>query len=132
VLQDVEVLAAGTTTDTEGNKAIDVQQITLLTTPQDAEKLALAQHQGKILLALRNPADRDTLTTFAVQTSDIIRGSRKAPEPVVVRQAPPPKVETPPAPPPPVGKTVIRGGEAKEEEPVMQPETRRGTPGRKP
>ncbi|RPJ40800.1 MAG: Flp pilus assembly protein CpaB, partial [Candidatus Latescibacterota bacterium] len=67
VLQDVEVLAAGTKTETEGNKAIDVQQITLLTTPQQAEKLALAQHHGKILLALRNPADRDTLTTYAVQ-----------------------------------------------------------------
>jgi len=131
VLQDVEVIASGTKTDTEGNKAISTQQITLLTTPQDAEKLALAQHQGKILLALRNPADRDTLTTYAVKMEDIIRGPEKKAEAAPVRRAPP-KVESPqePALPPP-GRTVIRGGEAKEEEPVMLPDTakaRRGTP----
>jgi pilus assembly protein CpaB len=131
VLQDVEVIAAGTKTETEGTKAFNVQQITLLTTPQDAEKLALAQHQGKILLALRNPADRDTLTTYAVKMEDIIRGPEKKAEPAPVRKAPA-RVEAPPPAPPSPGRTVIRGGEAKEEEPVMLPDTakaRRGTPG---
>jgi pilus assembly protein CpaB len=133
VLQDVEVLAAGTKTETEENKPIDVQQVTLLTTPQQAEKLALAQHQGKILLALRNPADRDTLATYAVQMNDIIRGPQRKPAPApVVKAPPPPKKETPPPEPVPVSKTVIRGSEAKSEEPVMTPDTtkaRRGTPG---
>ncbi|MFH1680598.1 MAG: Flp pilus assembly protein CpaB [Candidatus Eisenbacteria bacterium] len=130
VLQDVEVIAAGTRTETEGNKAIDVQQITLLTTPPDAEKLALAQHQGKILLALRNPADRDTLTTYAVKMEDIIRGPEKKSAPAPARRAPP-KATPPPPEPEALGKMIIRGGEAKEEEPVMQPEAekaRRGTP----
>ncbi|MFH1277909.1 MAG: Flp pilus assembly protein CpaB [Candidatus Eisenbacteria bacterium] len=120
VLQNVEVIAAGTETNTEGNRTIDVQQITLLTTPQDAEKLALAQHQGQILLALRNPGDQDTLTTYAVHTSDII----KAPAPAKPVWRPAPKKEEPPPAPPDLGKTVIRGGQAKEEEPVMPDSTK--------
>lgn len=122
VLQNVEVIAAGTETSTEGNKTIDVQQITLITTPQDAEKLALAQHQGKIHLALRNPGDRDTLTTYAVHTADIIKAP--APEPAKKVWRPAPKKEEPPPEPPDLSKTVIRGGQAKEEEPVMPDSTK--------
>lgn len=58
VLKNVQVLANGTRLDR--NAAPDTQNsslITLLVSPDDAEKLALAMTQGRILLALRNPLD---------------------------------------------------------------------------
>src|SRR5216684_502342 len=58
VLQNVAVIAAGHTL--ERNAAGDPQNtpvITLLTSPEDAERLTLASSEGKIQLALRNPLD---------------------------------------------------------------------------
>jgi pilus assembly protein CpaB len=115
VLQNVEVLAAGTAVETEGNRTIDVQQITLLITPPDAEKLALAQNEGKIQLTLRNPSDSDTVHTVAVSTDDILQ-RRAAPKPVW--RPPAPKEE----PPPEKKHTIIKGGEATEGKAVMPEE----------
>ncbi len=58
ILEDVRVLAAGQKIeqDREG-KPQTVPVITLLVTPPDAAKLAMASTQGKIQLALRNTID---------------------------------------------------------------------------
>jgi Flp pilus assembly protein CpaB len=78
-------------------------------TPQDAERIALAQDQGQIVLALRNPLDVDAVETRGVRMSGLI--AAPDPEPVrrVVRGTP--RVVTPPPPPPPPAYTVesIRG-----------------------
>jgi len=58
VLQNVAVIASGHTL--ERNAAGEAQNtpvITLLTSPEDAERLTLASSEGKIQLALRNPLD---------------------------------------------------------------------------
>jgi len=58
VLQNVAVIASGHTL--ERNAAGEAQNtpvITLLATPEDAERLTLASSEGKIQLALRNPLD---------------------------------------------------------------------------
>jgi pilus assembly protein CpaB len=58
VLQRVRVLAAGT--EIEGNPTKDVRVahvVTLLVTPEEAEKLALATQEGRIQLIIRNPLD---------------------------------------------------------------------------
>jgi len=59
VLQDVEVLTTGQNfqPDPQG-KAQSVNVVTLLLTPQDAQKLVLAASQGNIQFVLRNGADR--------------------------------------------------------------------------
>jgi len=59
VLENVEVLAAGQEIqqNPEGGKPRSVTVITLLVTPEEAQKLALASSEGHIQLALRNPLD---------------------------------------------------------------------------
>jgi pilus assembly protein CpaB len=58
VLQNVAVIAAGHNLERSANgEAQSVPVITLLASPEDAERLTLASSQGKIQLALRNPLD---------------------------------------------------------------------------
>ena len=57
ILQNIEVLAAGVKTeqrDQENKPNTDLQTITLLVDPTAAERMALAMHEGKIHLTLRN------------------------------------------------------------------------------
>jgi pilus assembly protein CpaB len=57
----VQVLTAGTRYDQERahkeGKPIPTSVVTLLLTPDDAEKLTLSSEEGRIMLALRNPLD---------------------------------------------------------------------------
>src|SRR5437879_918167 len=58
VLQNVLVLSTGTKIDPDPNgKPDNVGVVTLLVTPEQSEKLALAQNQGTIHFVLRNGAD---------------------------------------------------------------------------
>ncbi len=58
VLENIEVLAAGQKIQPNGEgKPEKVPVITLLVSPEDAQKLTLASMEGKIQLALRNPTD---------------------------------------------------------------------------
>src|SRR3954454_3727406 len=58
VLQNVAVLASGHTLErTSSGEAQNTAVITLLVTPDDAQRLTLASTEGHIQLALRNPLD---------------------------------------------------------------------------
>jgi pilus assembly protein CpaB len=58
VLENVSVIAAGQKLERNASgEAQNVPVITLLVSPDDAQKLTLAQSQGRIQLALRNPVD---------------------------------------------------------------------------
>lgn len=58
VLQNVAVLASGHQLErTSTGEAQNTAVITLLVSPDDAQRLALASSEGKIQLALRNPLD---------------------------------------------------------------------------
>jgi pilus assembly protein CpaB len=58
VLQNVRVLAAGTQLEhTAANEAREARVVTLLVSPDDAEKLTLATQEGHIQLIIRNPRD---------------------------------------------------------------------------
>jgi len=79
VASNVQVLTAGTRYDQE--KAKDGQPIpstvvTLLVAPANAERITLAQAQGQIMLALRNPLDTDPTSTQGVRTTGC-SGSRR-------------------------------------------------------
>ena len=105
VLANVRVLAAGTRLeqDIDNDRPIQVTVVTLLVTPDQAERLTLASTEGKIQLALRNPNDKETPETPGIRPA-VLMASAPPPRPrVVVPQAPPP----PPPPPPTV--EVIRG-----------------------
>ena len=123
VVSDVEVLTAGTAYDRDkarDGQAIPTSVVTLLVTPTDAERIALAANQGSIMLTLRNPLDRTPTTTPGVRTAALL--GAPAPAPVVkasstgrrvVVQAPPPPVPSAPAPRPVV--ETFRAGKRAEE-----------------
>jgi len=61
IVQDIRVLAVDQESTSDKNKPIVVRSVTLEMTPQQAEAVFMAQEQGSIQLALRNPTDRALL-----------------------------------------------------------------------
>jgi pilus assembly protein CpaB len=113
VVSNVQVLAAGTNIDREAARTGQAQAatvVTLLVTPEDGEKIALAQTQGQIMLALRNPLDVAPVETRGVRMSGLLASPNPEPERRIV-QGRPRMVTPPPPPPPPPPYTVetIRG-----------------------
>ena len=59
VLQNITVLSAGQTMQTDGaGKPVDAPSVTLLVTPPQAEMLTLSGNEGRIQLVLRNGGDQ--------------------------------------------------------------------------
>lgn len=108
VLSNVVVLTAGTRYDqdraTAEGKAIPANVVTLLLTPEDAEKLVLAAGEGRIMLTLRNPLDNAPTQTAGARRSELLgEVSPVPPRPVAANRparpaaaaaTPPPKVYT--------------------------------------
>jgi len=81
VLQNVQVLSTGTRMDPDPNgKPENVSVVTLLVTPEQSEKLALAENQGTIQFVLRNGGDGATPETPAVDMAQLT-GMPKPPVP---------------------------------------------------
>jgi pilus assembly protein CpaB len=74
VASNVQVLTAGTRYDQEKAKdgeAIPSTVVTLMVSPVDAERIALAQSKGQIMLSLRNPLDIEEAVTQGVRTANL-------------------------------------------------------------
>jgi len=115
VLENVAVIAVGKNLDR--NATADAQTapvITLLVSPDDAQKLALVSQEGRIQLSLRNPLDTKKGGIGATRTSSLYLGDK----PVVTE--PKPKVHKvvakvpPAAPPAPYQVEMIRGSKRDE------------------
>jgi pilus assembly protein CpaB len=106
VLSNVQVLTAGTRMeqDTNDGKPIQVSVVTLLVTPEQAERLTLASTEGKIQLALRNPMDTASPDTPGIRTGGLMGMTG----PKTVRKTPPPP-GLPAAVVPPPTIEIIRG-----------------------
>ena len=76
ILEDVKVLAVDQTFERKGDDPVIVQSVTLLVTPDEAEKLVLASTEGKLQLSLRNYVDHDTQPTSGVQLRELISNPR--------------------------------------------------------
>ncbi len=84
------VLAAGTRIDQEqarDGKPMPTTVVTLLVSPEDAEKISLAASVGRITLTLRNPLDVEPTQTSGTRVASLMGM---------------------PAPPPPAPKAVSR------------------------
>ena len=92
--------------------AVPSTVVTLLVTPQDAERIALAQNDGQIMLALRNPLDVEPTKTSGIRVSALLASPNPAPVTRVVQGRP--RVEAPP-PPPPYTVEAIRGAQRSQE-----------------
>ena len=123
VVSNLQVLASGTRYDQQeakDGKPIPTTVVTLLATPEDAERVTLASTDGKLLLVLRNPLDIAPTSTPGVHLASLmgppaqppIEKAYKGRRMVVAAPVPPP----PPSPPPPYTVETIRGAKRTTEE----------------
>jgi pilus assembly protein CpaB len=88
VVSNVQVLTAGTRYDAEQAKDGKPQPttvVTLMVTPEDAERIALAQNTGAIMLVLRNPMDVAPTDTHGVRMASLMGTPDAAPAVKTVR-----------------------------------------------
>ena len=132
VVSNAQVLTAGTKYEQDKSKsgeAIPSTVVTLLLSPEDAERVVLAGNEGQIMLALRNPLDVQMTHTPGTRLAELYgeasappvpaSGAAQAPKPAAKPKpvAVPPTVTPPPPPEPPKPYTVeaIRGAKRTEE-----------------
>ena len=105
ILEHVRVLAVGQELQTEGGKPQTAPVVTLLVSPQDAEKLTLAFADAKIHLALRNGEDLTDVNPPPVYGASIFQGTA----PLAAAAAHGIVAKPAPVAPPPYNVQVIRG-----------------------
>ena len=90
VLQNITVLSAGQTIQTDGkSQPIVAPVVTLLVSPAEAEALTLSNSEGRIQLVLRNSTDQIAVPTRGRRLHEIFAGGpeQAAPAPIAVRTA---------------------------------------------
>jgi len=103
IVSNAQVLTAGTKYDQDqakDGKPMPATVVTLLVTPTDAERIALASAQGSIMLALRNPLDSTPTETSGTRLASLL-GAPEAPPVIRVSKGVPRAVPPPPPPPAP-------------------------------
>jgi pilus assembly protein CpaB len=93
VVNNVQVLTAGTRYDQDKAKngdPIPSSVVTLLLTPEDAERVVLAANEGQLMLALRNPLDVEPTSTGGTRTATLFSAS--APPRSATPERPAPRV----------------------------------------
>lgn len=104
VVSNVQVLTAGTKYDQEqarDGQPLPSTVVTLLVTPEDAERIALASTEGSIMLTLRNPLDTEPTLTKGTRMAALMGAPDPPPVTRVVqgiRRVEPPKPPPPPEP----------------------------------
>jgi Flp pilus assembly protein CpaB len=83
VLQNIKVLANGQNIDKPESEreANSVKAVTLLVTPEQAEKLALAASEGKLQLVMRNSIDQGDEQTSGINKRKLLGGELAKPLP---------------------------------------------------
>jgi pilus assembly protein CpaB len=102
VLQNIKVLASGPRIDSPQNhrEPSHVSAVTVLVTPEQAEKLVLATNEGRLQLVMRNYSDQEDAQTAGANKTSLLEGG---------------SASSPPSP----------GAKTAEAKPVSQPRVRR-------
>lgn len=122
VVSNLQVLAAGTRYDqaeAKGGKPIPSTVVTLLATPEDAERVTLASLDGRLQLVLRNPLDIVATSTPGVRLTALMGPPAQPPVEKTVQGRRMVVAAPKPAPPPPQTPYVvetIRGAKRSTEE----------------
>ena len=122
VLQNVAVIASGHTLERNASgEAQNTPVITLLASPEDAERLTLASSEGKIQLTQRNPLDTHQDSVDPANAKGLYKGGTApaAPPRAAVRPVKQQKTEKPP-PPPPVRSVDVYKGDKKTVTPLPE------------
>jgi len=111
-LQNVAVIASGHTLERSASgEAQSTPVITLLASPEDAERLTLASAEGKIQLSLRNPLDTHSDPVDAANAKGLYKGGTvvAAPPRTTVHPVKQQKTEKPPPSPSVLSIEVYQG-----------------------
>src|SRR6202140_1924928 len=112
VLQNVAVIASGHTLERNASgEAQSTPVITLLASPEDAERLTLASSEGKIQLSLRNPLDTHADPVDPANAKGLYKSGTvpAAPPKATVHAVKQKKTEKPPPPPSVLSVEVYKG-----------------------
>ncbi|MBF6559941.1 MAG: Flp pilus assembly protein CpaB [Candidatus Binataceae bacterium] len=109
VLQNVEVLATAQDIEQVNDKPEPVRVVTMLVTPDQAERLTLASHEGALRLAMRNYEDKNLVVTGGIDMAQLLGAQPAAIIPVMAPQ----RVYAP-RKPKPVDVEVLRDGKTSE------------------
>jgi len=94
ILQDIEVLAAGGVQEVgKKQSGRTVPVVTLLLTPEQSDKVALASSTGTLWLSMRNARDKTLPETGSVTVNDLIRKGRRTSGGMAPAEAKPPPKE---------------------------------------
>jgi Flp pilus assembly protein RcpC/CpaB len=113
VLQDVEILAIAQDIEQINDKPQPVHVVTMLVTPDQAERLTLASGQGGLRLALRNYEDKNVIATNGITVAQLL-GAQPVAAPMAVQQQHVTYVPRSRAKPKPVNVEVMRNGTSTE------------------
>jgi pilus assembly protein CpaB len=94
ILQNVRVIATGKSIEQKDDKPVEVPTVTLLVSPEDAEKLTLATRSEPVRLALRNYRDEEYVRTPGITLSQLF-GENGVPAGVLAKAAPKKRAATP-------------------------------------
>jgi pilus assembly protein CpaB len=86
VLQNIEVLAVAQEIELEKDEPKVVKVVTLLVTPHEAERLALASREGVLRLAMRNFQDDKIVLTSGSDVKALLKSYSAAPAPIMKAQ----------------------------------------------
>jgi pilus assembly protein CpaB len=115
ILQNVEVLAVAQEVEQKKDEPEIVKVVTLLVTPQESERLALASHSGTLRLAMRNYNDNKIVLTSGSDVAQMLRAYSLAPDvPVMAVQPEPRHVAAVPHRPKAVEIEILRNGKSSE------------------
>lgn len=117
VLERIQVLAVAQDVAPQENKPRVVNAVTLLVTPEQAERMDLARSVGTLSLVLRNQIDAAQVSTRGARKQDVLQpGLSAEPAPAVPASArrasslaSPPRPAPMPAPTEPKGPEILRG-----------------------
>src|ERR1700722_15135779 len=115
ILQNVEVLAVAQEVEQKKDEPEIVKVVTLLVTPQESERLALASHSGTLRLAMRNYNDNKIVLTSGSDVAQMLRAYSLAPDvPVMAVQPEPRHVAVAPHRRKAVEVEILRNGKSSE------------------
>jgi pilus assembly protein CpaB len=92
VVSNAQVLTAGTRYDqdrSKDGKPIPSTVVTLMVTPEDAERIALAETGGRVMLTLRNPLDSAPTVTRGIRLASLLGEAERPAAPVARAKAAP-------------------------------------------
>jgi len=111
LLQNIVVLGINQTADQQVDQPIVGRTATVEVTPEEAQKLVLAQQAGSLSLALRSVETAGQIVARPITEADL--GTQRRPAPVV---RPAPAAAPPPPPPPPTVRVRYAAGNAVEKQ----------------